>query len=344
VLTIGGLFAVATAALHARHLRRIVLQPLTHMVDAMRLVESGDHMPRVDVTERGVMGEAQTSLNAMLEALHTRVVSRVEHERVVSNLVAEHECAARAERVSAAEELAAGVATDLDERVTSAVGFAEMARRKAGSPSMERDLGALIEQLTEVGRVMRGLTGRTKPDMPLVRLDALAADVADTARQHVWPRIEVSLRVAEGEHVVKADGARLRQAVLNLVSNSRAAMPGGGQLTIEVGRLQSAGASDGPLELGALADSLVLRVRDTGRGIPQAKLSRLFEPFDATRDEGAGLGLAQVAGIMAQLGGGVRVESQEGLGTTVSLLFPRAPQNAEPAIEHEAIGDLAVAS
>ena len=345
-VVMGGLIGFGANVLHTRDRRQSFEQPLATMRNVLQSVESGDHTPRVDVTGRGTMAETQELLNAALEAIQVRVVSRVEHERTVSNLIASHEQTTRRERLAAADELAAGVVADLDERVTSAVGFAEMARRSALSPAMDHDLGALIDQLTEVGRVMRRLTkAPARTETPLVRLDALAAEVADMAKQHVWPKVDVSLRVADGEHLVAGDVGRLRQAVLNLVSNSRAAMPGGGQLWIEVGRMQSAGASDGSLEMGSPVDSLVLRVRDTGRGISQANLGRLFEPFVTTEDNtGAGLGLPQVAGIMAQHGGGVRVESQEGLGTTVSLLFPRAQRQTTDEVDEEAIEELAIAS
>jgi signal transduction histidine kinase len=342
-LAVGALLMTATA-FHARYLRHRTQQSLAAMRDVFRAVESGDQASRVEVSGTGLLAEVQTSLNDMLETLQLKVVSRVEHERTVSNLVESHEQTTRRERLAAADELAAGVVADLDERVASAVGFAEMARRHMGSPKLEHDLGALIDQLTEVGRVMRLLTkAPVREEMSMVHLNTLANEVADIARQHVWPKVDVSLRMAEGDHFVKGDAGRIRQAVLNLVSNARAAMPGGGQLSIEVGRLQSAGVSDGSSELIAQPDSLVLRVRDTGRGIPQAQLRTLFEPFDSTSQAaGAGLGLPQVAGIMAQHGGGVRVESQEGLGTTVSLLFPCVMDSAQQY--DESVQELALAS
>lgn len=345
-LAVGALVTATTTALHARYLRRHVNQPLEALRDVVQAVEAGDHASRVELTGSGLMAEVQTSLNDMLESIQLKVVSRVEHERTVSNLVESHEQTTRRERLAAADELAAGVVADLDERVASAVGFAEMARRHMGSPKLEHDLGALIDQLTEVGRVMRLLTkAPVRDEMSRVHLNTLANEVAEIARQHVWPKVDVSLRMAEGDHVVTGDAGRIRQAVLNLVSNARAAMPGGGQLSIEVGRLQSAGVSDGSSELIAQPDSLVLRVRDTGRGIPQAQLRTLFEPFDSTSQAaGAGLGLLQVAGIMAQHGGGVRVESQEGLGTTVSLLFPCAMDSTDLLDDDEAVEEFAIAS
>lgn len=344
-LAVGGVVAVSMTALQNRYLRTQFIRPLEQVRETLRDAESGNHTARVDLGGAGIVTEVQESLNDMLETIQLQVVPRVEHERTVSNLVESHEQITRRERLAAADELAAGVVADLDERVASAVGFAEMARRHMGSPKLEHDLGALIDQLTEVGRVMRRLTNApARTEMPVVRLNALAAEVADIARQHVWPKVDVSLRVAAGDHIVKGDASRLRQAVLNLVSNARAAMPTGGQLWIEVGRLQSAGA-DGSSEMTAQPESLVLRVRDTGRGIPQAQLTRLFEPFDSTNAAaGAGLGLPQVAGIMAQHGGGVRVESQEGLGTTVSLLFPCAQEEQSRLDDEDTVEALALAS
>jgi signal transduction histidine kinase len=129
------------------------------------------------------------------------------------------------------------------------------------------------------------------------------------------------------------DPSQLENLILNLVVNGRDAMPGGGTLTIETGnrRVEPSEAREWEIEPG---DYVELTVTDTGTGMPSAVLERAFDPFFTTKEvgKGSGLGLAMVHGTAKQSGGHVELESTLGVGTTVRLLFPRAP--AAPKTAH----------
>ena len=123
--------------------------------------------------------------------------------------------------------------------------------------------------------------------------------------------------------------------ILNLVLNSRDAMPAGGHITISC---HNQSLSDDQLRnrSGSAGDYVRIDVKDTGTGIPADLLPRVFEPFFTSKPvgKGSGLGLAQVHGFAGQSGGWVDLESQAGLGTTVSIYLPRAEQpEIDPAAE-----------
>ncbi len=140
--------------------------------------------------------------------------------------------------------------------------------------------------------------------------------------------IRTVLRVPPGLPPVEADPNELELAVLNLAVNARDAMQGGGTLTIVAECVMQDGLTDPD---GLDGRFIRLSVTDTGAGMSEATLGRVFEPFFTTKGvgEGTGLGLAQVYGFARQSGGGVRLQSRLGEGTTVSILLP-VSQRATP--------------
>jgi signal transduction histidine kinase len=135
---------------------------------------------------------------------------------------------------------------------------------------------------------------------------------------------------------IRATQEQFQQIVLNLVSNAADAMrPHGGVLTIELRRLADSPSSGGHRSSHLAGDCVRLRVADTGCGIPAEVLPRVFEPFFTTKpvDAGTGMGLAIVHGIVQELQGDIRIESEAGKGTVVEVCFP--------AVE-SATGDLRV--
>ena len=120
---------------------------------------------------------------------------------------------------------------------------------------------------------------------------------------------------------VLVDAARFEAALLNLVVNARDAMPQGGQLTIATANVELGAKQIGGLTVGAYVK---VSVTDTGTGMSPEVMTRAFEPFFTTKEigKGTGLGLSQVYGFIAQSGGDVRLESEVGTGTTVSIYLP----------------------
>ncbi|MEJ5357099.1 MAG: ATP-binding protein [Desulfobacterales bacterium] len=129
--------------------------------------------------------------------------------------------------------------------------------------------------------------------------------------------IRVSVAVAPGTPMIRADRGRMQEIFLNLVDNAFGAMEDGGRLEIEAR----------PVEGG-----LQVRVADNGCGIPAADLQRIFEPFFTTKDErgGTGLGLSITYGLVEEAGGRIEVSSEVGKGTEFRLFFPMTAPPARP--------------
>jgi two-component system, cell cycle sensor histidine kinase and response regulator CckA len=142
-------------------------------------------------------------------------------------------------------------------------------------------------------------------------------------------RLTMRLRPNLGE--VKMDPGQLEQVLVNLVLNARDAMPSGGTLTVETGERQIGGSARGrSVKPGRY---LVLAVSDSGAGMDGDTLTHAFDPFFTSQPAGSrsGLGLSIVYGIVKQSGGGVRVSSEPGQGTTVKVFIPRLEtEQAEP--------------
>jgi signal transduction histidine kinase len=147
-------------------------------------------------------------------------------------------------------------------------------------------------------------------------------------RHLVGDRIEVALTELSEQALIRIDPTRLEHAILNLAANARDAMPEGGRLAIIVGvepaAVRSAGSMDGHRGLTD-GDRVSLTVRDTGEGMDEETLARVFEPYFSTkgRGRGTGLGLAAVYGTVQDSGGDIRIESSRGAGTIVRILLPR---------------------
>ncbi len=164
--------------------------------------------------------------------------------------------------------------------------------------------------------------GRRQPLSPRpFDVNALIKQTAQLMYPILGTRIELRMQLSMQPCMAVADPHQLENAVLNLAINARDAMAEGGTLTISTSKEHI--DHEDHLRVG---DYAVITLRDTGSGIPPELLDKIFEPFFSTKGvgKGSGLGLSQVYGYIKQSGGGVRIHSDEGKGTQVTLLLPWA--------------------
>jgi two-component system cell cycle sensor histidine kinase/response regulator CckA len=190
-----------------------------------------------------------------------------------------------------------------------------------------REVVAAGDRAASLTRQLLAFSRQAIIEPKLLDLKAVVADVDKMLRRILGEDIQLAVVSDPELGTVKADPGQIEQVLLNLVVNARDAMPQGGRLTVEARNVEldetyareHPDAQPGP--------HVLLAVSDTGCGMDQATMSRIFEPFFSTKGEkGTGLGLATVHGIVKQSGGHVAAYSEVGQGTTFKVYLPRVEQ------------------
>jgi len=220
-----------------------------------------------------------------------------------------------AQKMEAIGLLAGGIAHDFNNLLGIIVGYGELAAEAlAGdhpaAAHVAKIRGASSRAADLVGKILTFSRGHGLP-AGLVDFGQVLKDFAPLLTRTLGADVELSVSVTDEPMTVRADRTQLEQVLLNLSTNARQAMPSGGRLAIE--------ASPVTLDTGA---HLHLRVTDSGHGIDDATMTRLWEPFFTTRSEGTGLGLSMVYGIVQHYGGQIRADSRVGRGTTFHVYLP----------------------
>lgn len=157
-----------------------------------------------------------------------------------------------------------------------------------------------------------------------INLNAVLADLEKLLRQVLGPEIELHIVSDASLNTVAADPATFEQVIMNLATNARDAMPGGGRLTIETRNVAFGDGEKAGVAWIRPGHYAMLAVADTGSGIDEALLARVFDPFFTTKDrgKGTGLGLSTAYAIIKQAGGYIRVSSHRGSGSRFEVLLP----------------------
>jgi signal transduction histidine kinase/CheY-like chemotaxis protein len=226
-------------------------------------------------------------------------------------------------------QLTGGVAHDFNNHLGTIVGTLGLLESQAGLDAAGRAqlqrAGRAAERASALTRRLLAFARRQPLQAEPVAVDAMVEEMVDLIDYSAGDAVQVALALHAGDACVHLDRGQLENALLNLVINSAAAMPGGG-------RLEIATRVDG--------DEFELRVADTGSGIPEALREKVFEPFFTTKadGEGSGLGLSIVYGFVKQSGGRIALASRVGEGTSITLSFaldacavPALPAAATPA-------------
>jgi len=226
----------------------------------------------------------------------------------------------RARRLHEQTLTRSGVAHDFN-NVLNVIGCNAQLLRHRMTESAE--LGAILRAVDSGARLTRQLLSSARRQAlhpQVVDLRRALPAISGLLQSIAGPGVPVGLHVAPDTPVIWADLAELEMALLNLAANARDAMNGRGQLEVLA---RAAEPGEGPDRRVAYA---IISVSDCGQGIPPEILSRVCDPFFTTKapGRGTGLGLAQVHDFCEQAGGGVQLESDVGVGTTVSLFLPQA--------------------
>jgi PAS domain S-box-containing protein len=243
----------------------------------------------------------------------------------------------QSQKMEAIGQLAGGIAHDFNNLLTVITGRSSLALELT---SLDRETRHDLELITRTAERAAALTrqllafSRKQVLQPRpVDLNALVQNVVPILRRLIGEHIELIITPAVEPGRVMADPGQLDQVIVNLVVNSRDAMPEGGMVRIAVERLRVPDVvrhAQGHVPAGEYS---TLTVQDSGCGVDEATLRRIFEPFFTTKEvgKGTGLGLSTVHGIVHQTGGHIGVDSTVGRGTTFTIYLP--------CIEEAAAGD-----
>ena len=232
----------------------------------------------------------------------------------------------QAQRVEAVGQLTGGVAHDFNNLLTVLLGNIELLQSQTMTATMAGRL-ATMRAAAERGAKLVGhllAFARRQPLQPRsVGLGNLIRAMQPLLQSAIGSQITLLLDIDDDAPPARVDPTQIELVILNLAINARDAMKLGGtlRLTVSGTTLEESHEPDAP----APGDYVSIRVSDTGTGMAPEVLSRAFEPYFTTKPPGvgSGLGLSQVYGVARQSGGIARIETVQGLGTSVEVLLPR---------------------
>src|SRR6516162_3348953 len=300
-------------------------------VDAM-LAGEGERFGRFYVT--AVEEEERDQESAIVYALETTA------QRELENKVTQQQ------KMELVGQLAGGIAHDFN-NVLSAIMMATdflLNAHKPTDPSFG-DIMQIKQNANRAASLVRHLLAFSRKQTlrpQVLDIGEVLSDLTMLLRRLIGEK--VALDVVHGRDLwpVKADISQFEQVIVNLAVNARDAMPDGGRLTLRTGNVTARECERYNTKGMPAADYVLVEVRDTGTGIPESIVGKIFDPFFSTKEvgKGTGLGLSTVYGIIKQTGGFVYVDSVVHEGTTFRIFLPRhipgVEELAEQAAEIEA--------
>jgi PAS domain S-box-containing protein len=239
------------------------------------------------------------------------------------------------QKLEAIGKLTGGVAHDFNNMLTVITGTTEtLVARLKHQPELAavaRLIDDAAERCAELIKHLLAFARKQALQPHNVDINKAVLDIAKLLRPTLGQQIEIATVLARDVKAAHIDPSQLANAVLNMAINARDAMPEGGKLLLETSNVvldEIYVAANPDTQAGPY---VMLAISDTGSGMPPEVRDRVFEPFFTTKDvgKGTGLGLSMVYGFVKQSGGHIRLDSEEGVGTTFRLYLPPAQGQAE---------------
>jgi two-component system NtrC family sensor kinase len=314
-------------------LQRLIYLPMKELDSAAREIASGNLGPHVPVRNDDEFGHVAESFNDMTRALHD---SRQELEELVKTLELKVEERTRELLVAEAEVLqgqklasvgvmAAGIAHELNNPLTGVLTFTTLLRRKLADGSEDaEDMDLVIRETRRCASIIKRLLDFAREKVPEKGWYDVNQVIEETVRFTDRPaslrQITITTALDPSLPQVWGDADLIKQVILNILVNAQQSIETQGSITVESRALEPASAKPG-VEPVPMVEVVV---RDTGCGIPEDKLQRIFDPFYTSKEvgQGTGLGLSVSYGIVKAHGGRINVESVVGEGSTFHILLP----------------------
>jgi hypothetical protein len=334
------LFAICTAlafiVVGTFLLTRYLVKPLEKLIEATEDITEGYVPQRLESTSSNEIGTLSVSLARMSDKLRedkdkidTYVKSLEESNRQLKQAQDE---VIRSEKLSSVGRLAAGVAHEIGNPIGIILGYLEILRQQINdTPENNEPLERLEKEVMRIDTIIRELLSFSRPSsvslQPIQANAVIQEATTIISHQKGFQRIKLRLNLDNSLPTIMADEGLLQQVFINLLINAMDAMPEGGDLSVS-SEYRSEG-NYGPLDYTLPAEGITIVVKDSGVGIDQKHLNKIFDPFYTTKSpgKGTGLGLSVCHRIIESLGGVITVQSIPGKGTTFAIMLPLSQES-----------------
>lgn len=291
--------SILLAILIAIPLAWSISRPLTGLAEATRQVAHGDWSVRAPVRAYREMRTLAASFNTMVGTLKETQEQLIQKEKLAS-----------------VGQLAAGVAHEINNPLGSVLLYADILHKEtpAEDRQQKEDLQMIIREATRCKTIVNDLLNFSRQNEILAQEtdvnDLLQELAEEMSKQELLKEIQIVLELAPDLERIHADPLQLHQVFVNLMNNASEAMPDGGRLTLRTRNGPSPGL-------------ITIEVQDTGIGISEENMKKVFTPFFTTKPigKGTGLGLAIIYGIIKMHRGQISVQSKVGKGTMFSIIL-----------------------
>jgi two-component system NtrC family sensor kinase len=300
-----------------------VTHPLVELRDNAEAVGRGDFTRRITKFSDDECGAVAVAFNEMTANLQA---SRADLEQAVGSLKTAQAQLVQSEKLSAIGQFVAGVAHELNNPLTSVIGFADLLQHTLVDPKHQGHVNHIAKAAARCHKIVNNLLGFSRqhePERVSLSLNKLTEEVVEILQYDLrTSNITLVKEYAPTLPPILGDSHQLQQVILNVINNARQAL--------------EAFRNDGKIILrtGATASHVWLRIIDNGPGISRENLNRIFDPFFTTKPQGkgTGLGLSLCYGIVQEHRGRIRAESQPGTGTEFIIELPIASEPAPATV------------
>ena len=312
-----GLMALAVGSLGSVILAQRITKPLQALTRGVAAVGRGDLTQQISIQTRDELGELAHAFNEM--------AAQLAHMRELEERLR------RADRLAALGTMAAGIAHDIRNPLTSILIFSQLMSLHHDDPDVrakfDRVVPRELERVQAVIEDMMELARPTSLHLEPTNMNEVLTQVLELyENQAATLNVKLSRELTPDLPFFMADRKRLHRCFSNIIANGIQAMASGGDLAVRSSLVPAAEFSSlqgNTSAVGAPGGSVIrVVISDTGRGIPSDRLSRIFDPFYTTKEKGLGLGMAITHRIIEDHKGSIDVQSQVGLGTTFTIHLP----------------------
>ena len=308
-----GLLGLALSTAAVWFLVGRVTRPLRRLRDSAEAVGRGDYSQYVEVTSHDECGELAEVFNRMTENIRT---SREQLEATVQTLKTTQNQLIQSEKLSGIGEFVAGVAHELNNPLTSVMGFAELLQQMDMPEQSRRYLDVIFKSAKRCQKIVASLLSfarRHAPERKVVCVNEIVESAVEILNYQMrTSNIEVITQLDPNLPATEVDSHQMQQVFLNLINNARQAI--------------EANQAAGSLRITTESSDSRVRIifQDNGPGIPPENITKIFNPFFTTKEvgKGTGLGLSLCYGIVSEHGGTIAPFSKEGEGATFVIELP----------------------